>query len=419
MKKIYYKIIFEAETALAVGSGSNDNSDNDIVKNNRGEAFIPGSSLAGIYRSFFEKEEADKYFGRIDKKNQDNSTESLVVVYDASIMENEYHKVSKRDCVAIDDKTKVAKKGAKFDFEILEPHVKFVTYIEQNINDGNDENIIDIILGKWKGNQILIGGKTARGCGKTKLLEVYKKEYNLPEDRETWLKFDMYNWENDESILDEIKQESDDEISFNIKLKQAGGISIRKYTTAINKVDDAKPDYEQYGYYNKNKEFVPVISGTSWAGSFRHHISSMNSEILMEDIFGKLEKKSSIFFSDSEIEEAHEKLVTRNAINRFTGGGVKGALYTEKFYYGGYTSLTISIKRDAMTVEFSKALSCTIADLHSGILSLGGLTSVGRGLFVIEKIELNNDKIWEKDDKQRYEQANDIYEILNKKLEVC
>ena len=242
MKKIYYKIIFEAETALAVGSGSNDNSDNDIVKNNRGEAFIPGSSLAGIYRSFFEKEEADKYFGRIDKKNQDNSTESLVVVYDASIMENEYHKVSKRDCVAIDDKTKVAKKGAKFDFEILEPHVKFVTYIEQNINDGNDENIIDIILGKWKGNQILIGGKTARGCGKTKLLEVYKKEYNLPEDRESWLKFDMYNWENDESILDEIKQESEPDTHFaglHHRRKRSADHSDRK---ADDQYKEMKPD---------------------------------------------------------------------------------------------------------------------------------------------------------------------------------
>ena len=68
--KIYYRIVFQLASALSVGSGENRYSDGDIVRDSAGEPFIPGSSLAGIYRSFLEKEDADKYFGTARYKEE-------------------------------------------------------------------------------------------------------------------------------------------------------------------------------------------------------------------------------------------------------------------------------------------------------------------------------------------------------------
>ena len=141
--KKYYRIEFQLISPLAVGSGENKMTDKDIVRDSSGQPYIPGSTLAGIYRNLFNSETAKEYFGRelTEKEIEQSSiegknmlTDSRIIVYDAHIKfgDEKMSVVTKRDMVALDD-YKTAVTGAKFDFEILEPGVKFVTYIEQNI----------------------------------------------------------------------------------------------------------------------------------------------------------------------------------------------------------------------------------------------------------------------------------------------
>ena len=58
--KKYYRIEFELTSPLAVGSGENNLTDKDIVRDSRGIPYIPGSSLAGVYRSLFAGETPDR-----------------------------------------------------------------------------------------------------------------------------------------------------------------------------------------------------------------------------------------------------------------------------------------------------------------------------------------------------------------------
>lgn len=60
-----------------------------------------------------------------------------------------------------------------------------------------------------------------------------------------------------------------------LSLKQEGGISIRRYTTTVQREGgNREPDYKQMSYIRgKNNKEIPVIPGTSWAGAFRHHIN--------------------------------------------------------------------------------------------------------------------------------------------------
>jgi len=398
MKKIYYKIEFVLKSALAIGSGENDTTDKDIIKNGLGVPYIPGTSLAGIYRALFDEGIQKHYFGKIDGKDADNSK---VIVYDAKLVSTEY-RIGKRDCVSLDE-YKTAIKGSKFDFEILEPGVMFVTYIEQEKSE-DDEDIAGVIAKAWSEGRISIGSKTERGLGQIKVQGIKCAEFDLDTKADQWLEFDVFDdvcWEksgSDRTFIDSedvVPTKAEEAVSIQLGLRQDGPISIRVYTTDISS-SDLNPDYKQLTYTRGSSD-IPVIPGTSWAGCFLHNMKKMGYRN-EDNIFGSTEAKSAIYFSESEISGAKGKIITRNAIDRFTGGCVDNALFTEKMYYGGRTSLTIKIKKRC-TDEFYKMLAASIVDLHMGFMAVGGETSVGHGVFKLEDIMINGKAIkgWEND----------------------
>lgn len=65
-----------------------------------------------------------------------------------------------------------------------------------------------------------------------------------------------------------------------------------------------------------------------------------------------------------------------------------GALYTERTYYGGETELRIILPDKAADMTVA-AIGACLMDLDRGYLAVGGLTSVGRGLFKITGISSN------------------------------
>ena len=181
-----------------------------------------------------------------------------------------------------------------------------------------------------------------------------------------------------------------------LELVQNSGISIRRYTSEVTK-GEVQPDCEQLTVYSNTKNPIPVVPGSSWAGAFRHHMSQWLNKDQIEDLFGYVDKKrkriSKISFSESQLKGAEEKIFSRNAIDRFSGGTVDTALYTEKTYYGGETVLCIKIIGTVCENQ-KRALSAAITDLHMGFLAVGGETSIGRGLFNINNVRINkcNDK---------------------------
>lgn len=408
MKKIYYKIEFCLTSALSVGSGENQYSDSDIIRDSQGNPFIPGSTLAGVYRSLLEEEKADRYFGALivrkesDTEPKEKREESKVRVYDAQIQEEAgKYCVSTRDCVKLDE-WKTSVEGSKFDFEVIEPGAVFITYLEQDMEDG-DEDICARLANAWIRQRIQLGRKTARGLGAVKSTKIYREAFDLTQEDslKKWLAFDLYQedcwktaWTGSISA-----EENNAGIQVRLQLRQKSGISIRRYTTG------GQADSEQLtcrvGEEGKEE---PLIPGTSWAGAFRHHMEKLLRGSTGR-YFGycdeKEKRKSSVFFSESLIQGAEAKVLTRNAVDRFTGGVVRNALFTEKMWYGGETELTVGFPA-GVNQAFRQAMAASIADLHMGLLTVGGLTSVGRGIFEIteasvngEKIELEGEKFYE------------------------
>ena len=415
MKKKYYKVSFKLSSPLILGSGFSAETDKDILKDAKGIPFIPASSIAGICQSAMQnlwakrgldetrrEEKKKKYFGDVSNDGENIQSHSKICFYDATISKGTPH-ISVRDGVGLDE-YKVARKSAKFDMEVLEPGVTFVTYFEQNFYSEGEEDIIKDLATIWKNAQIYLGAKTMRGYGAIQEVHVWKKEFDFSKkDSVTeWLSFDMYaDWNEDEEEITGSYVEG----GLLLELKQVGGISIRKYT---EENEESVPDSEQLTIWNNGKE-IPVIPGSSWAGAFLHRMKELDPQENYEALFGDCKSKSVIRFSESRIMDAKEKVLTRNAIDRFSGGAMDKALFTEKTYYGGSTTLKINFsEKKALTENAARTLAACITDLHYGFLSIGGLTAVGRGLFCIEKV--NGQKV--ADDKL----FQSVLEILEKEI---
>ena len=134
------------------------------------------------------------------------------------------------------------------------------------------------------------------------------------------------------------------------------------------------PDYKTLSLKTQS-EFTPVIPGSSWAGAFRDKCSQILTNEEITDYFGEVNEttakavKSQVCFSESILSGGTPKDVTRNSIDRFSGATKSGALYTERTYYYGETSLTITVPYNERLLS---AIGVCLADLHHGFLKNQG-----------------------------------------------
>ena len=448
IKKHYLKITFQLDSPLCIGSGRNDITDQDILRDARGIPYIPGSAVAGVLREACQGIMDDKawkyYFGYSSTntgnkvKSDDDIIESQIIFYDATLVGdnkdkegNPKYRISQRDGVALNE-YKSAKKQAKFDREILEGDCKFQTFIEisEEQSDVNEKVKADEVLTNiakiWKETDIRFGAKITRGYGKICNVEIIGKnfDFTLKDEISSWLDFDIFeenSWENAILYKDMLNTLMKDNIwtlkdnnRLSLKLRLEGGLSIRRYSTECSD-EESSPDQEQLTTlkFDKNgSEEVAVIPGTTWAGAIGHRMEELIKRSKVQEVerskddiqkyyyFGtvnsKVKEKSLIYFSESKLTGGQFKKMSRNAIDRFLGSTAEGALFTEKIYIGGETTLDIGFGDPYNTAvvysdDFINALAATLTDLHEGYLAVGGATSVGRGIFSI--LEINGVKL--------------------------
>ena len=388
MNKRYYEYVLELVSPLSLGSGLNRNSDSDVLRDGKGRPFIPATSIAGVLASRLNDDDKKRLFGS-DKGG--DFTDSKVIFYDA-VLTNKASTVTVRDGVALEDR--VAKDSAKFDFEAVEQGVCFKGYFELDDKlSSDDEKQLLNQLSALNSGILRLGHKTTRGYGQVRVNKLNKLAFT---DIDKWLEFDMYgDWNGAEDIeLLDCKSDTD-VIRLELTLKSA--LSIREYTTELpdGSDNDTAPDYK---FMSLKHNGTPIIPGTTWAGAFRDRFTEFMGEDARKVLFGYVEQytkntaKSKITFSESVFKKGSytEKLITRNSIDRFSAATNDGALYTELTIFGGKTELTITLPRDKDIDNSSKAaVFACIVDLDNGFMSIGGLASVGRGLFGVDKLYIN------------------------------
>ena len=419
MKKIYYLMRFVLRSPLRIGNGMHELSDSDLMLDGRKLPFIPGSSLAGIIRHRSEqicgdKSVMDRLFGVI--KESDESKKEIVIMPSAVMIgdavirndaaaENVY--ISGRDGVGLGE-WETAQKGAKFDFQIAETDQEFYSVVEWTGNDDQETaeitNVLEPVLKSFIATGMSAGARTSRGYGKF-AVDIVKKTFLFPDDLDDWIKFDAYAEDafKQGTALEgrQLKTESVIRIAFRMK----STFSVRVRTARVEVMDDgSRPDAVPLKDFKGN----PVIPGTAWAGVFRHHMHHLLRDTGVEElspemnavdrIFGMSNKKGEMFkslinFSETAIcieDEKKQRLtIMRTAIDRFTASPRNGALYTNMVYSGGKGELIIEFRTDELTSGQKALLAACICDMHTGLRTVGGQSSVGSGLMQIEKISVN------------------------------
>ena len=387
MKHIYYRIRFRFLSPLSIGNGETTYSDHDILRRKSGKPFLPASAIAGVFRHYYDGDEAlqRSLFGSISDKE---SVKSRIIFYDADIRTD--YCVTVRDCVRLRDK--VGEDGGKFDLEAVESDTEFVTMLE--LSDESAEQYVRELLAALSAGEFRFGYKTTRGFGITKVTEIRRAAFDttIANELEEWLSFSPFqdtDWQNQPIFVSEAVG---GRLHIQLKLRQTGAVSIRVYSTEVYEEGNSAPDYHHITLNNG----TPVIPGTSWAGAFRDRYRQLAGDQKTDELFGFVAQQKSevqcrrsvIRFSESAITGGTWKNITRNSIDRFTAATKDAALYTERTCYGGTTELELVLPRE-ISSEQRFLLGAVILDLHHGLLSVGGLTAVGRGLFTVESVCVN------------------------------
>ena len=383
MRKIYYYVQLKTLSPLNISNGNSNHTDMDVLKDEEGCFYIPGTSIAGA--CYHDLDDNSKLL--FNPLLKDQNIMSPIFFSDAYMVDSEKVNYEVRDGIQVNHK-KVSVDGSKFNYEIVPMNTKFVLRIE--VTDYNDdfkyEEMVEKLLAHIKNQDIKLGAKTTRGLGAISIEKCGKKVFDKNNFATEYFEFDCEN-ENQYEELHIENIASEKYVVVRADLQQVGGISIRSYNTIKNEAD--------YSHICSNGN--PVIPASSWNGLIRHafnkYANMFEMPFLTDEVFGKVngeeKQKSKLFVEESVLTNGFEMETFRNSINRFHAKTMNTGLFREKSYYDGKTTLIIRIDKKVKHLDLVvKILEAILADINDGALALGGLTSIGRGIFTVSNVKI-------------------------------
>lgn len=299
----YYALRVELASPLCISGGDDDDTDADVLVNGSGEAFVPGTSIAGAMRNYLEIEKSrdcifgyskdemgrmssvyisDLYFDKqdqapvdsvqlTDEKTENNKSDS----------QKKHPVISVRDFVQLTDEKTV---NNKFDMQVIETGEIGTIYLDYVVRQGEekeslDRDITDIIHAIQDGT-IRFGANKNRGMGRFTVTDIYERTFDFTggDAAAEWISFmrekkilsaygapkTFADWEKGQRSSRIPKY-----VTITVPLKLTGGISIRKYS-----VEPGKADFEHITCNGK-----PVIPGSSWGGAIRADVRDILEQL--------------------------------------------------------------------------------------------------------------------------------------------
>lgn len=449
------RIVIEAKTPLAVGSGDNNVLTDALVATDaNGLPYIPGTSIAGVVRSMISDEQlVNKVFGFQKKKDGEGSkiifTEAKLLNENSEVIDGlhilddkkneflkEYHNLPIRQHTKINHRGTTAD-GAKFDEQVVFAGSRFCFEMEMVAeNDAENKTNFEKALEQIFKSSFRIGGGTRSGFGEIDVVEIKESILNLAEPKQLQLYLDKSSNLQDSATWtgwQENKKETIDDKQWTEYILNLKADDFLMFGSGFGDEDvDAVPVKENRVKWTNGKgeikEEVVLIPGTSVKGAIAHrtafYYNKLNNRFAGEQgdnepkvgtqneavvtLFGKEgesttdQKRGNVIISDVFANKAlQEKIFDHVAIDRFTGGAVDGALFNEKAIYAKDESFTIRIlvKKSVLDKEtnIKIAFENALRDICKGLLPLGGAVNKGYGMFsgtiTCDKEPLNKEEV--------------------------
>lgn len=428
------RIVLEAKTPLAVGSGDkNIMTDSLIATDVNGLPYIPGTSIAGIIRHAIDethgKKYSDAFFGfqggpKDGKGSEIIFSEAKMIGADGGPIDglrnidwdNQYYSKYKelpiRQHAKIDHRGVTVKAG-KFDEQVVFKGTRFCFEIEM-VSDGNNFNLFEEVLNQIQSETFRIGSGTRCGFGEIEIVSCITKQLDLtkPDDLDFYLSKSSslsacWNGDKKENKKEESKVWTKYELTL---VPEDFFLFSSGFGDEEADITPVKASYIDWKSGTPEiKEDAVLIPATSVKGALAHrvafHYNRLNKFFVGDDsakvgnenkavqeLFGyenqseKIQKRGNVIFSDIiESKDVEEKILNHVSIDRFTGGAIDGALFTEKTIYGkGQEFKTIIlVKSEVLQKEdnIKESFEAALTDVCKGMLPLGGGVNRGNGVF--------------------------------------
>ena len=459
------RITIEADSPLSISSGEKSTlTDAPVLRDVHRLPFIPGTSLAGVIRHALPYEELQQTL--MGWQSPTGGEGSRLIISEAKILDSRGRAVDgiapieedplleAYSTLPIRQHTRIGHRGAteirgKFDEEVVLRGTRFCFDMELISSaeeaDSSDEALLRII-NTIDSDLFRIGGGSRKGFGKVRVVRALHRRLDLrqPEELSLYLAKSSClsaEWEGFAPYTPrEIEERESD-----------------RYLLTLRPVDfiffgSGHEDNEGNNQYVTEQQIVwegdratiidaeqmILIPSSSVKGALSHRTAfhynkqqgvaadNLPEGAVIEDyigqkngavalLFGTVGKESGegcsrghVLFSDVLLkrpEAAEDHVFNHVRIDRFTGGAVSGALFSEKSVYAAEEEITMEITIDKHALESEdrdrvhdalSALESAMKDLCGGMLPLGGSVTKGNGRFY-GSITKNGETIYEYD----------------------
>lgn len=436
-KRAIARITLEAKTPLALGSGDGSiETDSEVATDINGLPYIPATSIAGVLRhaAGVGLQDSNNLWG-FQKGNDGHGSqiifsEGRMVGKDgkaidglADKLEGEFYGEYKlnmpiRQHVRIGHKG-VAEEHGKFDNRVVFKGTHFIFEVEIVTSaDGDPAGELRKLVSNMRQAEFRLGGGTRNGYGQMAVVDgqIQMKSYDLTVKKSA------------EEYLSHSAKLSDPFDGDYVQADATDTSTWQKYTLTLTPEDfflfgsgrgDDEADMtavtekvvtwkDGVPSFDKDKTLIPATSVkgalahrtafhyNKLAENFADKLQTLESVVgpknkAVQTLFGYQDEngdlhRGNVIFSDLFEDFKHTKILNHVAIDRFTGGAIDGALFSEKVTYGQRKEITLEIlvnetdevKQDPRVLQ---AFHAAIADLCNGLLPLGGGVCRGNGTF--------------------------------------
>ncbi len=432
------RVTIEFTTPFLVGSGEADlYTDAAFVTDANGLPALPGTSITGVLRHYLEQSNSDleaSLFGHSQGDDPHGSRLSISwgVLHDSQnrpveglaraerlndpVLNHARYAVQ-RDHVRIDHRG-VAQNNGKFDENAVGAghRFSFELHLEGNTDD---QAAWQQLLAALSSGQLRLGGKTRRGFGAFRLLRLCQQTFDLSDSAE----FATYQQHpvslaaaHQLPIAAPPESDASGHVQCRLQLVPEGFWMIGG---GNDDAADMNPVLERrISWQDDRGSLGPeeiLIPGSSVKGALAHRIAyyanaldnnfaDPNSESEQTEEYAQQPASVRELFGyckgDQDAEEGQigrisiddnyltldgqaKKFINHVAIDRFTGGAIDGALFSEEpFYLGdGFELKLIIHEPTAIGATARQALQLALTDLAEGRLAFGSGTNRGNGYF--------------------------------------
>lgn len=340
---------------------------------------------------------------------------NLDAIHSDSLLRN-YAELPIRQHVNINEKGANADHG-KFDEQVCFAGTRFCFEMEMVAKDEAIDNFKNI-LEQVKSQTFRIGSGTRCGFGEIDVVDLQTRILDLTNneqlktylDKSSALNSDFWN---KECQKPEKNKDNEGWVKYELNLTPEDfflfGSGFGDEEVDMTPVKEKKVIWKD-GKGEMSDELV-LIPATSLKGALAHrtafHYNRLkerfagcigekepkvgNDNEAVQALFGyenqkeKKQVRGNLLFSDViEEKKLDDKILNHVAIDRFTGGAIDGALFSEKTTYGKGHNFTFTILANQKALSGDKiqeSLEAALKDICKGLLPLGGGVNRGNGMF--------------------------------------